>query len=312
MKRLLLVIALVLSMVAAVPLAAQTPAARAEYVVIVTIDGARPDGLRTTNITPILQEGAFSMSAQTTVPPITAPAHMSLVSGVGPDRHGVRDNTWRPGSPYPSVPTIFSVAKSAGLRTSLFTQKNYVLGIANPQFMDKAELLPARGATITADLVGTAAGYIRAARPHVSLVHIAEPDIVGHAQGWMSFGYLQSLRRAVDGVQVLRAALRDAGIDRQTLLIITADHGGIERDHVAVVPEVLTIPWIALGPGVRPGAAIERRIVIYDTAATVLHALGLATPAGWEGRPVVEIYAAAAPVPTTYPVPSAGVLTRTR
>lgn len=107
----------------------------------------------------------------------------------------------------------------------------------------------------------------------------------------MSFGYLQALRRGVSGIGLLRQALRDAGIEAQSVVIITADHGGIDRDHRVLVPEVLTIPWLILGSGVKRGVAIERPVMVYDTAATVLHALGLAIPAGWDGKPVVEAWA---------------------
>jgi predicted AlkP superfamily pyrophosphatase or phosphodiesterase len=268
------------------------PTARAQHVLIISLDGARPDALRAAGIAPVLQESSYSLTAQTTRPPVTLPSHMSMVSGVGPEKHGIRENDWRPGMPYPAVPTIFTVARQAGLRTALFTQKSYVLAIANPQVMDKVELVPWRPATLAADLVAAAGAYIRSARPHVMLAHISDPDAFGHAEGWMSFAYLQALRRSVAGAATLRQALRDAGIDAQTLVIITADHGGIDKDHRVLVPEVLTIPWIVLGPGIKSDNRLERLIMVYDTAATALHALGLPIPAGWDGRPVVEAFAA--------------------
>ncbi|MDR7543406.1 MAG: alkaline phosphatase family protein [Armatimonadota bacterium] len=277
--------------------AQQRPASRARHVLIISIDGARPDGLRVAGIGSILQEASASMTAQTTVPPTTASAHMSMVSGVGPEKHGVRDNTWRPGRPHPPVPTVFSVSKQAGLRTALFTQKPYVPVIADPRYMDRVELVPWRSATLTSDLIAAASAYIRSAKPHVVLAHISEPDAAGHADGWMSFAYLQALRRAVSGIGLLRQALREADIEEQTLVIITADHGGIDRDHVTTVPEVMTIPWIAQGSGVKQSLEIQRAIVIYDTAATVLYALGLDVPQGWDGKPLTEAFVTATPLP---------------
>ena len=66
------------------------------------------------------------------------------------------------------------------------------------------------------------------------------------------------------------------------------------------MPEVMTIPWIALGAGVRKGHAIEQPVRIFDTAATILYALGLAIPEGWDGRPVLEVFAARPPVPVAW------------
>ncbi len=301
MRFLALLLAATVCFSSATPLAAQAlPGARAQYVLLVSIDGARPDGLRAAGVGPILQEGSYSMTAQTTVPSGTAPTHMSMVSGVGSEKHGVRDNSWEPGRPYPAAPTIFSVGKRAGLRTALFTQKPYVRVIADPQYMDRVELVPWRPATLTSDLIAAASAYIRSARPHVMLAHISDPDAAGHAEGWMSFGYLQSLRRALSGVGSLRQSLRDAGIEAQTLVIVTADHGGIDKDHVAVVPEVLTIPWIILGSGVKKGHAIEQPVRIYDTAATILHALGMTVPADWDGKAVIEAFAARPLAPVAY------------
>lgn len=292
MRTLVLFLAVATALASTPPLPAQPAAgARAQHVLVISLDGARPDALRAAGIEPLLQESSHSMTAQTTRPPATLPTHMSMVSGVGPEKHGVLENDWRPGMPYPRVSTIFSVAREAGLRSALFTQKSYVLAIANPQVMDKVELVPWRPATLTADLVTAASAYIRAARPHAMLAHISEPDAVGHAEGWMSFGYLQALRRGVSGIGLLRQALRDAGIEAQSVIIITADHGGIDRDHRVLVPAVLTIPWLLLGSGVKKGVPIDRPIMVYDTASTVLHALGLSIPPGWDGKPVTEAWA---------------------
>ncbi|MDR7482015.1 MAG: alkaline phosphatase family protein [Armatimonadota bacterium] len=288
--RVLALLVLGLALAAAAGPAPAQPARLAEHVLLVTLDGARPDGLRGAGIDALLQEAAASMHAQTTVPPLTASAHMSMVSGVGPDRHGVRENDWRPGMPYPRVPTIFSAAKQAGLRAALFTQKGYVRVIADPQYLDRVELVRWRPATLTADLVEATAAYVRAARPHLTLAHISEPDVVGHAEGWMSFAYLQALRRGVAAVGALRQAYRDAGLDGRTVVIVTADHGGIERDHRVVVPEVMTVPWIMMGPGVKRGVALERRIAVYDTAPTILAVLGVPVPPGWVGTVVEEAF----------------------
>jgi hypothetical protein len=52
----------------------------------------------------------------------------------------------------------------------------------------------------------------------------------------------------------------------------------------------MTIPWLAVGPGVLAGVTLTRTITTYDTAATALHALGLPIPARWDGQPVQEIF----------------------
>ena len=61
-------------------------------VVVVSIDGARPDGLRTAttpNITNLWKRGAYSFHAQTISPSLTLPSHTSMLTGLTPKRHGM-------------------------------------------------------------------------------------------------------------------------------------------------------------------------------------------------------------------------------
>jgi arylsulfatase A-like enzyme len=85
-------------------------------------------------------------------------------------------------------------------------------------------------------------------------------------------------------------ALKEQNYLGQTLLIITADHGGSERRHGSDSPEDMTIPWLAVGPGISAGVTLQSKIVTYDTAATALYALHVPTPPEWDGRPVKEIF----------------------
>jgi arylsulfatase A-like enzyme len=73
-------------------------------------------------------------------------------------------------------------------------------------------------------------------------------------------------------------------------LIVTADHGGHGRNHGSDDPRDVTIPWIAWGQGVRPGALPASTVRTMDTASTVLWVLGLSEPADWAGSPVVQAY----------------------
>ena len=101
----------------------------------------------------------------------------------------------------------------------------------------------------------------------------------------------------------------------ETLLILTADHGGIETGHTrfgngylpppaddALVAEVLEIPWVAFGAGVGEEEAaaeggvsldrLQRYVNNIDTAPTALHALGVTAPADWyyRGQAVTQAF----------------------
>ena len=74
------------------------PADYAPNLLLITVDTLRPDALGWIggrNQTPILDglaAGGFGFPKAVTPVPITLPAHVSLMSGRIPPRHGVRDN----------------------------------------------------------------------------------------------------------------------------------------------------------------------------------------------------------------------------
>ncbi len=78
-----------------IPSATPTPAARARRVVILSIDGLRPDVITSApmeNLLKLMQNGAYSLSAQTTYPSVTLVDHASMLTGMCPSKHGVNWN----------------------------------------------------------------------------------------------------------------------------------------------------------------------------------------------------------------------------
>ena len=95
-----------------------------EHVIIVSIDGLRPDMMLRNN-TPVMRSmmrgGSYTMWARTTEVSITLPSHVSMLTGVVPERHAIWWNIEidKEYMRYPSVPTIFELAKARGLTTAL-------------------------------------------------------------------------------------------------------------------------------------------------------------------------------------------------
>ena len=124
---------------------------------------------------------------------------------------------------------------------------------------------------------------------HISGQVGATPDGMGHSYGWLSSQYLSVLFRADEAIGKLLAELDARHLRSETLIIITADHGGHDTGHGTTLPEDMTIPWIASGPGIRPGE-LTTTVHTMDTAATAAFALGLDIPAEWDGIPVYEAF----------------------
>lgn len=270
---------------------ARAPAALARHVIILSLDGARADALQRVWPASLRAQSAASWTAQTTLPSSTLPSHTSMVSGVGPETHHVRFNDWHPGQPRLTLPSIFTEVRRAGGTVRLLVAKRKLEFLAAAELVTylsfprhrQGDVIEAAGRTFAED------------RPTLLFIHVADPDDAGHRDGWMSEPYLNVIAEAPLLVARLLRDVAAAGRLGETLLIVTADHGGHGRTHGTARPEDVTIPWVALGGAARAGATLAQPIMTYDTAATVLHALGIPIPPGWQGRPVTEALATEVP-----------------
>ena len=71
----------------------------ANKVILVSIDGMRPDGLTACGhpfVKELMQKSSYSMKASSMIPSVTLPCHLSMFYGVTPQRHGVTTNTFTP------------------------------------------------------------------------------------------------------------------------------------------------------------------------------------------------------------------------
>ncbi len=258
-------------------------------VVIISIDGLRPDALTLTDtptLDKLIAQGAYSPSAQTISLSITLPSHASMLGGMTPDKHGIEWGVPYIGWPGINGPTLFSLAHQAGLSTAMVFGKEKMHYLILPNSVDKVSGADQHDPAVKEQAVQ----FIQAGLPQLLFIHFPDTDRVGHTYGWLSSNQLQSIS-FVDGmIGEIVAALEADGYLNSTLLIVTSDHGGHGRFHGDDSPEDRTIPWLAVGPGVVRGLTLTSRIDTYDTAATAAYALGLPLPKVWDGRPVLEIF----------------------
>lgn len=259
------------------------------YVVIISIDGLRPDAIEeadTPTLDALRTQGAYSPAAQAVLPSVTLVNHASMLGGMSPAKHGIYWNSNDPDLGKVKGPTLFSVAHEAGLSTAMVVGKPKLEHLVLPNSVDNYIYA---GFT-DLQVVSEAIPVIEDNMPNLLFIHLPDVDSAGHALGWMSLAQLLALNLTDGLVGEIVAALKSEGYLDQTLLIITADHGGTGFKHGSDSPEDATIPWLAVGPGVPAGVTLQSEIVTYDTAATALHAFGLPVPETWDGRPVMEIF----------------------
>ncbi|MGH7179384.1 MAG: ectonucleotide pyrophosphatase/phosphodiesterase [Tepidisphaeraceae bacterium] len=275
------------------------PAAKISRVIIISIDGGRPDLLLrgdTPRIHSLFENGSYTFWARTTPGAVTLPAHVSMLTGVAPEVHGIMWNAELPLSEavYPNAPTLFELAKRAGHSTAMIATKAKFRVLAKPATIDWV-FVPATGESDDEQAAASAKKVIREHRPDVMFVHLGAVDIVGHAKGWGSPEQMQAVAATDRNVGAILDALSEQNLSDTTLVIVTADHGGAGRTHGPEDARSRTIPWIAFGPGVRRGFDLTRlggdfNVETYDTFATACGVLGIPPPRrGSRGKFITQI-----------------------
>ncbi len=183
----------IFAFVAAASAQTTRPIPQLKRLVIISIDGGRPDLLLRAdcpNIRALMKRGSYSFWARTTAVSITLPSHVSMLTGDSPQGHGIMWNDDLPFKEpqYPKVPTIFELAHDAGFSTAMVASKAKFDTLNKPGTIDFCTI---HDHTIddqhTADL---ACGTIKQHRPQVLFVHFGGTDTVGHAVGWGTDEYV--------------------------------------------------------------------------------------------------------------------------
>jgi predicted AlkP superfamily pyrophosphatase or phosphodiesterase len=254
-------------------------------VIFVMIDGLRPDAItpeRCPTLTGLMARGTYSLRAQSVMPCMTLPCHMSIFHSVPPSRHGVTSNTWSPMAR--PLPGLVEVAHTAGRRCAFYYNWEPLRNLSQPghlvhsYFRDNDE-------TPGGDhyIAGEAMRSLPVDRPDFAFIYLGTVDVAGHAFGWMSPRYLDQAAYVDQAVGTLLAVL-----PADTHVLVHADHGGHERSHGTDVPEDMTIPWLLAGPRVRAAHELQEPISLLDTAPTLARLLDVAPDGQWEGRCVEE------------------------
>lgn len=114
-------------------------------------------------------------------------------------------------------------------------------------------------------------------------------------------GYLRAVRRATDALADFVEAVSALPGGRNTLFVVTSDHGEGLSDHPHVAnasghgfvlyASQLRVPLLLLHPGgaLPQGRVVEQRVRLLDVMPTILDFVGLRGPAEMEGRSLLPL-----------------------
>ncbi|MCC7117217.1 MAG: alkaline phosphatase family protein [Anaerolineales bacterium] len=269
-----------------------TPAPQVSRVLIVSFDGLRPDLIQKAqmqNVQALMQNGAYTLAAQTIMPSTTLPSHASMLVGTCPAKHIVRWDLYVPENGYALGTDLFDLAHAAGMRTVMVVGKEKLRQITEPASLDYFAFVD------STDKVDDPLSIAQLANRQISegfslmFVHFPDGDLKGHDYGWGSRKQLEAFETEDENFGYILQTLKNKSMYESTLILISADHGGHDTTHGYNTPEDRTIPWIASGPGILP-RQLTTPVHTMDTAATAAFALGLPIPVEWDGVPVDEAF----------------------
>ncbi|GAA4817380.1 alkaline phosphatase family protein [Nocardioides caeni] len=231
-------------------------------VVVVSIDGLASYAV-TEELTPVLKglldSGAGTLNARTAVEmTVTLPNHTGMVTGrpilTALGGHGVTWNDPTSQNVRSGVDSVFTTIAAAGGESAVFTgkEKFEMWGRSWPGTIDELVVDESLDALTDATVTD-----LQQHRRDLVFFHIAETDVAGHAHGWGSPAYEDAVRRADSALgQVVQTIEADPRRARETIVVVTADHGGLrgqKRHGDAGAAEDYTIPFVVWGPGVVHG-----------------------------------------------------------
>ncbi len=273
--------------------------------VLISMDTTRADHLgcygsasgATPNLDRFAAEGTLFQQFVTTAP-ITLPAHTTMMTGVDPPSHGVRDNAVF--HAHPNNLTLAEHAKTAGYQTAAFVsahvlRSEYGLDQGFDRYDDNFSANQARGlsrasmkAERTADAVTDAAlDWLQAApsRPFFLFVHYYDPHspYVAPEPFRSQFAEPYTAEIAFMDSQIGRLLKEmDERVGRDNLLVaIAADHGESLGEHgedthgVFLYDATMWVPFLLRGPNVPAGRRVATQTRMIDLAPTCVELLGL-------------------------------------
>ena len=252
-------------------------------VILILADGMRADSLDACGH-PFVEEmrahAASYPAAQTVMPSVTLPCHMSLFHSVTPERHGILSNTYVP--QVRPVRGICEVLRAAGKKCALFYNWEEIKDLARPDSLAYSTYVSGHVYGYEAAnprLTGLAKAYITSDEPDFVFLYLGWSDAAGHHSGWMGEEYLTAIRSSWDSIETICRGLPD-----DYLVIVTADHGGHGRSHGSDMPEDMTIPILCWNRNLA-GTSREGGSIL-DIAPTITKVLGAAPDEDWEGEPL--------------------------
>ncbi|MEV4946049.1 alkaline phosphatase family protein [Streptomyces sp. NPDC053755] len=276
------------------------PGTSKDKVLVVGMDGLRYDRIDAANaptMKSLMANGTYGLSllyANPMAATSSGPGWSTISTGVWPDKHGVRDNTFA-GKNYGTYPGFLARLHQTRPDLSLFAAVDW------PELDTHGTVTPGADAKLVYDndyvvndkvITDATEDILRNQNPDVLFVYFGETDEIGHSYGAAHSRYLDAIAVQDGYLGRLLAAIkaRPSYATERWTVIVTTDHGHVDSGgHGGSSIEERRTFVLAQGPGIAAGARpVDTRLV--DVAATVFHQLGIVPAPSWglDGKPIQQ------------------------
>ena len=284
-------------------------------VVLVSIDTLRADRLPAYGYAGVatpaidrLQRDAIVFENAYSHSPLTLPSHSSLLSGLLPPEHGVRNNIgYKLDAKHETLASLLAARGYAtGAAVSAYVLRR-ATGIDHG-FDSYDEVVTAAGAKAIGEVqrdgrqtVARALAWLRGAssRPFFLFVHLYEPHTpwTPPADELARYGatYEGEIAAADAALGQLLEGLRELGRYDEALVVLVSDHGEGLDDHgepehgILLYREALHVPLVVKLPRAERASSRSKAVAgLRDVVPTVAAVLGIAAPAAAHGRNLLD------------------------
>ncbi|WP_393088178.1 alkaline phosphatase family protein [Streptomyces sp. LN704] len=272
-------------------------AARTPKVLVIGLDGTLLNRIKDAdapNLDALMAAGLTAPSsiyANPFAPTLSGPGWSTIITGVWPDKHNVKDNNFT-GQKFAQYPDFLTRIETAKPSLSTYAVSSWA-PITDTVFSSKVDTrVSTPSAEYDTGTTSRAVARLRDADPDAVFVQLDNVDHAGHSYGAASSQYLDALHGVDTQVGQLVAAVKGRASypNEDWLIMVTADHGHTDAGGHggSSRPERQTF-MIATGTGTAPGS-VRYDVRMPDVAASALAHLGIAIDPAWglDGRPLQQ------------------------
>jgi predicted AlkP superfamily pyrophosphatase or phosphodiesterase len=246
------------------------------------------------NVKKMMAEGAWTLKKRTVLPSHSATNWDAMFTGVGPEQHGFWECCSEKPDLEPAVknaegifPTVFTYLREKEPKAEIGCLYEW----SGIKYLIDTVAFSYHAKVAQAELCEAGRQYILEKKPRFAAFIYDDPDHVGHSVGHDTPELYKKLKELDLWIGQIVDAIDEAGILDKSVIVITSDHGGIDKGHGGITMAEMRTPLIIWGKGVKKGWCFDDVPTVQQDVASVLaDLLGVKLPDYCRGRSIGGIF----------------------